>query len=75
MFDWNVKFFGAHLQQVKNNWEMPIESHIGFEVNLILEEYQETIMEKNRYQKKLPFIRQLFRLHESSRLFQYWLGS
>lgn len=49
MFDWNVKFFGAHLQQVKNNWEMPIESHIGFEVNLILEGCQETIMEKNRY--------------------------
>lgn len=49
MFDWNVKFFGAHLQQVKNNWEMPIESHIGFEVNLILAGCQETIMEKNRY--------------------------
>jgi AraC-like DNA-binding protein len=49
MIDWNVKFFGAHQQQVENNWEMPIESHIGFEVNLILEGRQETIMEKNRY--------------------------
>lgn len=49
MFDWNVKFFGAHLQQVENKWEMPIESHIGFEVNLILKGRQETMMEKNRY--------------------------
>ncbi|WP_261304531.1 helix-turn-helix domain-containing protein [Paenibacillus andongensis] len=49
MFDWNVKFFGAHLQQVENKWEMPIESHIGFEVNLILDGCQETMMEKNRY--------------------------
>ncbi|KRF42726.1 helix-turn-helix domain-containing protein [Paenibacillus sp. Soil787] len=49
MFDWNVKFFGAHLQHVENNWEMPIDSHIGFEVNLILMGRQETMMEKNRY--------------------------
>ncbi|MGO4271946.1 AraC family transcriptional regulator, partial [Paenibacillus sp. TAF58] len=49
MFDWNVKFFGAHLQHVENNWEMPIDSHIGFEVNLILKGRQETMMEKNRY--------------------------
>lgn len=49
MIDWNVKFFGAHLHQVENNWEMPIDSHIGFEINLILQGSQETMMEKNRY--------------------------
>jgi AraC-like DNA-binding protein len=49
VIDWNIKFFGAHQQQVKKDWEMPKESHVGFEINLILEGCQETIMERNRY--------------------------
>ncbi|MGW9529538.1 AraC family transcriptional regulator [Paenibacillus terrae] len=47
--DWNVKFFGAHIHRVKANWVMPEESHIGFEIVLILEGRQETIMENNVY--------------------------
>jgi AraC-like DNA-binding protein len=49
VIDWNVKFYGAHQQQVKKDWEMPIETHIGFEINLILTGCQETMMEKSRY--------------------------
>ncbi|MFD0693350.1 AraC family transcriptional regulator [Paenibacillus sp. GCM10027628] len=49
VIDWNVKFYGAHQQQVKKNWEMPVEAHIGFEINLILTGSQETLMEQSRY--------------------------
>ncbi|HUC92214.1 MAG TPA: AraC family transcriptional regulator [Paenibacillus sp.] len=47
--DWNVKFFGAHEQRVSHNWSVPKESHIGFEIVLVLEGCQETVMEENRY--------------------------
>ncbi|WP_179090237.1 AraC family transcriptional regulator [Paenibacillus sp. FSL H8-0548] len=47
--DWNVKFFGAHKQQVPYQWSVPSEKHIAFELNLILEGEQETIMEGNSY--------------------------
>lgn len=47
--DWNVKFYGAHLQQVSKEWIMHKESHIGFEINLILEGSQETVLEQNRH--------------------------
>ncbi|NEW09184.1 AraC family transcriptional regulator [Paenibacillus sp. SYP-B3998] len=47
--DWNVKFFGAHEQMVKNNWSAPKESHIGFEIILILDGCQETLIEGNPY--------------------------
>ncbi|MBD0380878.1 helix-turn-helix transcriptional regulator [Paenibacillus sedimenti] len=49
VIDWNVKFYGAHQQQVPKNWEMPVETHIGFEINLILAGTQETVMERSRY--------------------------
>lgn len=49
VMDWNVKFFGAHQQRVSKNWSMPEESHVGFEINLLLDGRQETMMGKNRY--------------------------
>ncbi|MDY8023763.1 AraC family transcriptional regulator [Paenibacillus polymyxa] len=49
IIDWNVKFFGAHIHRVQADWCMPEESHIGFEIALILEGRQETIMENNVY--------------------------
>jgi AraC-like DNA-binding protein len=48
--DWNVKFYGAHEQQVPYGWSVPTEAHIGFEINLILEGSQETTIEHNRYE-------------------------
>ncbi|UUZ84945.1 AraC family transcriptional regulator [Paenibacillus sp. P26] len=47
--DWNVKFYGAHRQQVRPGWTMPKESHIGFEIIVLLEGAQETVMENSRY--------------------------
>ncbi|WDM22730.1 helix-turn-helix transcriptional regulator [Paenibacillus polymyxa] len=43
IIDWNVKFFGAHIHRVQADWCMPEESHIGFEIALILEGRQEMI--------------------------------
>jgi len=47
--DWNVKLYGVHWQKVKPDWFMPMESHIGFEILLILEGCQETVMGQSRY--------------------------
>ncbi|MFB9327879.1 AraC family transcriptional regulator [Paenibacillus aurantiacus] len=47
--DWNVKLFGGHEQQVGRDWAMPPESHIGFEIILILAGSQETVMGGRRY--------------------------
>lgn len=47
--NWNVKLEGAHLQTVKPDWYYPEQFHIGFEINLILQGCQETVMERNRY--------------------------
>lgn len=47
--DWNVKLFGAHLQRVEQGWSMPKESHMAFEILIVLDGCQETIMERNRY--------------------------
>lgn len=49
MMDWNVKFFGAHQQQVANGWYTPQESHIGFELLLIVEGIQETVIQQHTY--------------------------
>ncbi|WP_051318127.1 helix-turn-helix domain-containing protein [Cohnella thermotolerans] len=48
--DGSVKFFGAHEQAVRRDWRMPKESHVGFELILILEGVQETVMEGSRYE-------------------------
>lgn len=47
--DWNVKLFGAHMQKVKQGWQVPLESHLAFELILILEGSQTTILENIRY--------------------------
>jgi len=47
--DWNVKFYGGHERQVAADWTMPMETHVGFELNLILAGEQETTMEGSRY--------------------------
>jgi AraC-like DNA-binding protein len=49
VIDWNVKFYGAHRQQVPAEWSMPEETHNGFEIVLILEGTQETMMESVTY--------------------------
>ncbi|MCM3173687.1 helix-turn-helix domain-containing protein [Paenibacillus sp. MER 99-2] len=48
--DWNVKLFGAHMQQVKQGWRVPTESHLAFELILILEGVQTTSMENIHYE-------------------------
>lgn len=48
--DWNIKFFGAHEQRVDKHWQMPLESHIGFEMIFIQEGAQETIIGESKYQ-------------------------
>ncbi|MBB3112825.1 AraC-like DNA-binding protein [Paenibacillus phyllosphaerae] len=47
--DWNVKLFGGHERAVDRHWAMPQESHIGFEIILVLEGSQETVMGGTRY--------------------------
>ncbi|NRF93771.1 AraC family transcriptional regulator [Paenibacillus frigoriresistens] len=47
--DWNIKFFGAHEQQVPFDWSMPEESHFGFEIILILKGNQESIIELQQF--------------------------
>jgi len=49
VINWNVKLFGAHLQRVELGWSAPEESHIGFEILVVLDGCQETIMERNHY--------------------------
>jgi len=49
VIDWNIKFYGAHMQQVDKGWCVPKESHIGFEINVVLEGSQETTIGGNRY--------------------------
>ncbi|KWX86221.1 AraC family transcriptional regulator, partial [Paenibacillus riograndensis] len=48
--NWNIKFFGAHMQTVERGWLVPEESHHAFELIYILEGSQHTLMEGIRYE-------------------------
>ncbi|AZS14121.1 helix-turn-helix domain-containing protein [Paenibacillus lutimineralis] len=48
--DWNVKLFGAHMQKVENGWSVPEEAHPAFELILILEGTQITLLENLKYE-------------------------
>lgn len=43
--DWNIRFFGAHKQTVYSDWSMMKESHRGFEILIVLDGAQETLVE------------------------------
>ncbi|PFN82880.1 hypothetical protein COJ85_28175 [Bacillus sp. AFS076308] len=45
MIDWNIRFFGAHMQTVSKEWSVSKESHRAFEILVVLEGKQETIIE------------------------------
>ncbi|MBD1379604.1 helix-turn-helix domain-containing protein [Metabacillus arenae] len=47
--DWNIRFFGAHTQTVSNNWSVPKEFHYAFEILLVMNGEQETLIENERY--------------------------
>lgn len=47
--DWNIRFFGAHIQTVAPDLCIPRESHHGFEILVILDGEQETTIQNNRY--------------------------
>ncbi|MEO2207615.1 AraC family transcriptional regulator [Paenibacillus pabuli] len=49
IIDCNIKFFGAHSQQVPHGWTMPEESHPGFEIMLILKGTQASIIHGYTY--------------------------
>ncbi|WP_145044412.1 AraC family transcriptional regulator [Paenibacillus xylanexedens] len=49
IIDCNIKLYGAHSQQVQMGWMMPEESHPGFELLLILEGTQESIIHGYRH--------------------------
>ncbi|WP_318842588.1 AraC family transcriptional regulator [Paenibacillus massiliensis] len=48
--DWNVKLFGAHMQTVQTGWRVPLESHLAFEIVLILAGAQSTRLEHVQYE-------------------------
>lgn len=50
VINWNIKLFGAHMQQVKKGWNVPLESHLAFELILIIKGSQFTVMENLNYQ-------------------------
>jgi len=47
--DWNIRFFGAHKQTVDSNWLMNKESHRAFEILIILDGAQETLVEREPF--------------------------
>lgn len=47
--DWNIRFFGAHKQTVKSNWLMTKEFHHAFEILIVLDGVQETLIENKQY--------------------------
>ncbi|MFM9281193.1 AraC family transcriptional regulator [Paenibacillus jiagnxiensis] len=42
--NWNIKLFGAHMQQVEKGWKVPEESHPAFEIVLILQGSQRIML-------------------------------
>ncbi|MFJ5625521.1 helix-turn-helix domain-containing protein [Peribacillus loiseleuriae] len=49
MIDWNIRFFGAHMQTVSNHWSVSKEFHHAFEILFVLDGKQETIIENESY--------------------------
>lgn len=47
--DWNIRFFGAHKQTVYSNWSMIKEFHHAFEILIVLDGAQETLIENKQY--------------------------
>lgn len=47
--DWNVKLYGAHRRTVPAGWFMQEEAHVGFEMLLLINGAQETVIGSNRY--------------------------
>ncbi|MCM3781569.1 AraC family transcriptional regulator [Neobacillus mesonae] len=47
--DWNIRFFGAHKQTVPSNWSMTKEFHNAFEILIVLDGAQETLIENKQY--------------------------
>ena len=47
--DWNIRFYGAHKQTVPSNWSMTKEFHRAFEILIILEGMQETVIDNHQY--------------------------
>ncbi|WP_160723629.1 helix-turn-helix domain-containing protein [Bacillus sp. USDA818B3_A] len=47
--DWNIRFFGAHMQTVSKEWSVAREFHHAFEILIVLEGEQETIIENETY--------------------------
>ncbi|WP_434749103.1 AraC family transcriptional regulator [Paenibacillus amylolyticus] len=49
IIDCNIKFYGAHSQQVPYGWAMPEETHPGFEIILIIQGTQESTIHGYTY--------------------------
>ncbi|WP_313960482.1 AraC family transcriptional regulator [Paenibacillus xylanexedens] len=49
IIDCNIKFYGAHSQQVPHGWAMPEETHPGFEIILIIQGTQESVIHGYTY--------------------------
>ncbi|WP_342553123.1 AraC family transcriptional regulator [Paenibacillus sp. FSL R7-0652] len=49
IIDSNLKFYGAHSQQVPCGWAMPEETHPGFEIILIIRGTQESLIHGYTY--------------------------
>ncbi|WP_260511196.1 AraC family transcriptional regulator [Paenibacillus cucumis (ex Kampfer et al. 2016)] len=49
IIDCNIKFYGAHSQQVPYRWAMPEETHPGFEIILIIHGTQESVIHGYTY--------------------------
>lgn len=49
IIDWNIRFFGAHMQTVSKEWSVAKEFHHAFEILVVLEGKQETTIENEIY--------------------------
>ncbi|WP_426333625.1 AraC family transcriptional regulator [Paenibacillus silvae] len=49
IIDCNIKFYGAHSQEVPCGWTMPEETHPGFEIILIIQGTQESVIHGYTY--------------------------
>lgn len=47
--DWNIRFFGAHKQTVSAGWSIPKELHHAFEILIVLDGVQETVLENGSF--------------------------
>lgn len=47
--DWNIRFFGAHKQTVPAGWSIPKEFHHAFEILIVLDGAQETVLENGSF--------------------------